>query len=68
MSKPGHDIIVKVGLTPDQYLALKLMADDEDIPQSSFMRRLLIDRIKSCANDDAKGNPDAMPGHGQEWA
>lgn len=59
MSKPGHDIVVKVGLTADQYLHLVRMADDVDMTQSAYMRRLLIDRITACAHDAAQASDDA---------
>lgn len=68
MSKPGHDIIVKVGLTADQFLHLVRMSEDEDLTQSAFMRRLLIERIRSCAQDALSGSDDAMPVIGQVQA
>lgn len=46
MSKPGHDIIVKVGLTADQYLDMQRLADANDISQSAFIRSLLVDAIR----------------------
>ena len=46
MAKPGHDIIVKVGLTADQYLELQRIAESEDVSQSSFMRSLLVAAIR----------------------
>ncbi len=61
MSKPGHDIIVKVGLTADQYLHLVRMAEDDDITQSAFMRRLLLIRIRSDAESALNQSADAMP-------
>lgn len=61
MSKPGHDIIVKVGLTADQYLHLVRMAEDDDITQSAFMRRLLLTRIRSDAQSALDQSADAMP-------
>jgi hypothetical protein len=61
MSKPGHDIIVKVGLTADQYLHLVRMAEDDDITQSAFMRRLLLVRIRSAAQFALDQSADAMP-------
>lgn len=60
MSKPGHDILVKVGLTADQYLHLVRMAEDEDVSQSAFIRRLLNDRIRSDAHDAVSKSPDAI--------
>lgn len=61
MSKPGHDIVVKVGLTADQYLLLVRMSEDEDITQSGFMRRLLVERIRSEAHDAASASECATP-------
>lgn len=61
MSKPGHDIIVKVGLTADQFLHLVRMAEDDDITQSAFMRRLLLVRIRSDAQFAMDQSSDAMP-------
>lgn len=61
MAKPGHDIVIKVGLTADQYLHLVRMAEDEDVTQSAFMRRLLLDRIRSDAFSVLQLHPDAMP-------
>lgn len=68
MSKAGHDIVVKVGLTADQYLHLVRMADDEDITQSGFMRRLLINRIRLEAHDAVASSTDAMPAPAQDQA
>lgn len=64
MPKPGHNIVVKVGLTADQYLALKHLAGEHDVPHSIFMRHLLIQKIRECAHDDVNGCHDAMPGTG----
>lgn len=64
MSKPGHDIVVKVGLTADQYLHLVRMAEDDDVTQSAFMRRLLVERIRLCAHDALRTSADAMPDDG----
>ena len=68
MTKPGHDIVVKVGLTADQFLHLVRMSEDEDMPQSAYMRRLLTDRIHRCAHDAAKGSADAMTKAGHDKA
>lgn len=61
MSKPGHDIVIKVGLTADQYLHLVRMAEDDDVTQSAFMRRLLLERIRSDAFSVMQQHTDAMP-------
>ncbi len=68
MSKPGHDITIKVNLTHEQYWSLVNAASEDDVSHSSFMRRLLISDIKSRAHDAAKRDPEAMPANGQEWA
>jgi len=54
MGKPGHDYTVKIFLTDEQFVALKHMAEDQDVSQSSFCRRLLINHIKSVASEYAK--------------
>lgn len=61
MSKPGHDIVVKVGLTADQYLLLVRMAEDEDVTQSGFMRRLLVERIRNDAQHALATSECATP-------
>ncbi len=58
--KPGHDVVVKVGLTADQYLHLVRFADDDDVTQSGFMRRLLIERIRIAANVAAQSSGETM--------
>ncbi len=58
--KPGHDVVVKVGLTADQYLHLVRFADDDDVTQSAFMRRLLIERIRIAANVAAQSSSETM--------
>jgi hypothetical protein len=63
MAKPGHDIIVKVGLTADQYLELQRIAESEDVSQSSFMRSLLVAAIRL---DALKRIPKHLLEEGQE--
>ena len=64
----SHDIIVKVGLTPDQYLHLVRMAAADDRTQSAFMRCLLIKEIFTQAQHEAHASPDAMPSPAQDQA
>lgn len=45
----GHDVIVKVGLTADQYVAMAKLAEAADLSQSWFMRSLLVREIRADA-------------------
>ena len=65
MAASSHDIIVKVGLTADQYLHLVRMAADDDRTQSSFMRCLLIKEIFTQAQHELDAESIAMtkPAH-----
>jgi hypothetical protein len=66
--KPNHGCIVKVGLTDMQDSELRRMAAAQDIPQSIFMRHLLINEIRRQADHEAMTDHDAMPATGQHRA
>lgn len=60
----GHDIQLKVMLTPEEYLALRAMADDLGVSQSGLARMLIkralrdhIARPQTAVSTDEKG-PD----------
>jgi len=58
---PSRDIVVKVNVTADEYLALVHLAERDDRSHSSYMRSLLKDRINSEANHRSAGEVEAMP-------
>lgn len=66
MGKSGHDYTVKIFLTAEQFVSLQHMAEDEDVSQSSFLRKLLLDRINSQAKDYAKRDRFDMTTQEQE--
>lgn len=68
MAASGHDIVVKVGLTPDQYLHLVRMAADDDRTQSAFMRCLLIKEIFTQAQHELNAADDATTNPAQDRA
>ena len=41
MAAPNHDVIVKVGLTADQYLWLKNEAEESGLSQSAYLRQIV---------------------------
>ncbi len=68
MAASGHNIVVKVGLTPDQYLHLLRMAADDDQTQSAFMRCLLIKEIFTQAHCELSESAEASTNPAQDRA
>ena len=66
MGKPGHDFTVKIFLTADQFIALQHEAQNNDVSQSSFVRRLLVDYFNAQAKQYAGRRSTDTPEPEQE--
>ena len=52
----NHDIIVKVGLTADQYISFHTSAKNDDLKDAQLLRSLILKHIREVAMTQLSGN------------
>lgn len=52
----NHDVIVKVGLTADQYIAFHNSALDDDLKDAQLLRKLVLRHIREVAMSKLSNN------------